>query len=47
MLSLPAYAPTGMRGRVMSLYTLIAAGLTPLGVAIVALVGYMMWLHAY
>lgn len=67
---LQIHAPAGMRGRVMSLYTLIAAGLTPLGVlvvsglatflglsgatiaggigvAIVALVGYMMWLHAF
>jgi MFS family permease len=32
-------APAGMRGRVMSLYTLIAAGLTPLGSLLIAAIG--------
>ncbi len=32
-------APAGMRGRVMSLYTLIAAGLTPLGALVVTGLG--------
>lgn len=36
---LQTQAPTGMRGRVMSRYTLIAAGLTPLGVFIVTALG--------
>lgn len=37
-------APTGMRGRVMSLYTLIAAGLTPLGVLLISAVATVMGL---
>jgi hypothetical protein len=37
-------APTGMRGRVMSLYTLIAAGLTPLGVLVISAVATVMGL---
>ena len=36
---LQTYAPPGMRGRVMSLYTLIAAGLTPLGALLVSGLG--------
>ena len=36
---LQTQAPTGMRGRVMSLYTLIAAGLTPLGALVVTSLG--------
>ena len=35
---LQMHAPVGMRGRVMSLYTLIAAGLTPLGAFVVSAV---------
>ena len=35
-------APTGMRGRVMSLYTLIAAGLTPMGVLLISAVATVM-----
>lgn len=36
---LQTQAPAGMRGRVMSLYTLIAAGLTPLGALLVSGLG--------
>lgn len=36
---LQIYVPMGMRGRVMSLYTLIAAGLTPLGALFVSGLG--------
>jgi MFS family permease len=36
---LQTQAPTNMRGRIMSLYTLIAAGLTPLGALIVTALG--------
>ncbi len=36
---LQTHAPPGMRGRVMSLYTLIAAGLTPLGALLVSGLG--------
>ena len=36
---LQTYAPTGMHGRIMSLYTLIAAGFTPLGALIVTSLG--------
>lgn len=36
--------PKGMRGRVMSLYTLIAAGLTPLGALFVTGLGTLMGL---
>src|SRR5579872_7168998 len=36
---LQTQAPSGMRGRVMSLYTLIAAGLTPLGALVISSLG--------
>jgi MFS family permease len=36
---LQTYAPTAMRGRVMSLYTLIAAGFTPLGSLLISGLG--------
>ncbi len=36
---LQTHAPTAMRGRVMSLYTLIAAGFTPLGSLLVSTLG--------
>ena len=36
---LQTQAPAGMRGRVMSLYTLIAAGLTPLGALVISSLG--------
>lgn len=36
---LQTHAPTSMRGRVMRLYTLIAAGFTPLGALLVSGLG--------
>ncbi len=40
---LQTYARAGMRGRVMSLYTLIAAGLTPLGTLLISAIA--IWLQ--
>ncbi len=43
---LQTHAPTAMRGRVMSLYTLIAAGFTPLGALLVSGLGTLIGLEA-
>lgn len=43
---LQTYAPAEMRGRVMSLYTMIAAGLTPLGVLLISGLGTVIGLRA-
>jgi len=43
---LQTYAPAEMRGRVMSLYTLIAAGLTPFGVLLISGLGTVIGLRA-
>ncbi len=43
---LQTHAPTAMRGRVMSLYTLIAAGFTPLGALLISGLGTCIGLEA-